>query len=301
MSRYTIVLCFILYAVGVSGQQLTDSSFTYTPNPKMYPKSNGPLILIDEAHFNFHTMNGRYQPFACLLQNDGYTIKPGTEKYTSQNLKQVRILVIANALSDDTSEWKLPAKQAFDRSETAAINNWVQQGGNLFLIADHMPFAGAASGLAASFGFNFINGFAVRKDDKNEIFSRRTHNLFSTTLTAGRNKKEKIDSVIIFTGQGFLPPPGAITVLSLKNDYLIYLPTDASDIGRTTPVIDGSGLSVAAYLNYGKGRIMVAGEAAMFSAQLAGPEKIKIGMNHIAAVQNPRFLLNIIHWLDRTF
>ena len=36
----------------------------------------------------------------------------------------------------------------------------------------------------------------------------------------------------------------------------------------------------------------------MFTAQLAGPEKRKGGMNSEYASQNYQFLLNIIHWLD---
>jgi hypothetical protein len=33
-----------------------------------------------------------------------------------------------------------------------------------------MPFAGAASEIALSFKFNFINGFAFRMDEKPEYF-----------------------------------------------------------------------------------------------------------------------------------
>ena len=43
------------------------------------------------------------------------------------------------------------------------------------------------------------------------------------------------------------------------------------------------------------------GEAALFSAQLAGPEHRPMGMNHPDAVQNAQLLLNIVHWLDRRY
>jgi len=49
----------------------------------------------------------------------------------------------------------------------------------------------------------------------------------------------------------------------------------------------------------GKGPVVVFGEAAMFTAQLAGPQKNKTGMNSTIAPQNFQLLLNIIHWLDR--
>jgi hypothetical protein len=36
----------------------------------------------------------------------------------------------------------------------------------------------------------------------------------------------------------------------------------------------------------------------MFTAQLAGSQQIKVGMNSTIAKENFRLLLNIIHWLD---
>lgn len=53
-----------------------------------------------------------------------------------------------------------------------------------------------------------------------------------------------------------------------------------------------------AYKKYGKGKVVVFGEAAMFTAQLAGPNKNKTGMNNLVAPENYQLLLNIIHWLD---
>jgi hypothetical protein len=47
-----------------------------------------------------------------------------------------------------------------------------------------------------------------------------------------------------------------------------------------------------------KGRVVMSGEAAMFTAQLAGPQQFPAGMNAPYARNNYRLLLNIIHWLD---
>jgi hypothetical protein len=52
-----------------------------------------------------------------------------------------------------------------------------------------------------------------------------------------------------------------------------------------------------AVLPFGKGRVAVFGEAAMFSAQLSGPTNNPMGMNAAIAKQNPQFLLNVMHWL----
>jgi hypothetical protein len=49
---------------------------------------------------------------------------------------------------------------------------------------------------------------------------------------------------------------------------------------------------------HGQGRVAVFGEAAMFSAQVVGPDKRPIGMNAPDARDNSRFALNLLHWLS---
>jgi hypothetical protein len=49
---------------------------------------------------------------------------------------------------------------------------------------------------------------------------------------------------------------------------------------------------------FGKGRVVVMAEAGMLSAQLAGPRKMKFGMNR-PGIDNRQLALNIMHWLSR--
>ena len=44
-----------------------------------------PLVLLDEAHNNFHTTFGRYKPFVDLLKNDGYNVSPNKEKLSAES------------------------------------------------------------------------------------------------------------------------------------------------------------------------------------------------------------------------
>jgi hypothetical protein len=44
--------------------------------------------------------------------------------------------------------------------------------------------------------------------------------------------------------------------------------------------------------------VVVLGEAAMFTAQLAGANRSPMGMNHPAAPQNAQYALNVLHWLS---
>ena len=50
-------------------------------------------------------------------------------------------------------------------------------------------------------------------------------------------------------------------------------------------------------MTVGKGRLAIFGEAAMFTAQLAGPARSPAGFNHPAASENAQFVLNVMHWL----
>lgn len=49
---------------------------------------------------------------------------------------------------------------------------------------------------------------------------------------------------------------------------------------------------------HGRGRVAVFGEAAMFTAQVTGPERQPMGMNAPGAEQNAQLLLNVLHWLS---
>ena len=292
-----VLLLLVASFFRLQAQQVSDPGFQYKAAHPAYAKSKGPVIVLDEAHWNFHTLDGRYSPFGNVLRDDGYVLKAGTEKFSASSLRNVRILAIANPMGD-TGEWKLPTRFAFTNDEVRAVAKWVEEGGSLFLIADHMPCAGAASNLAQAFGFNFINGFAFKKDGAPEIFSMSLHNLSDNPITKGSNAHEKIDSIEMFTGSAFIPPADATIITRLDTGYVVELPAVAWQFSETSARISAMHLVNGAMLQHGKGRVVIFGEAAMFTAQLQGPEKIPMGMNRPSARQNPQLLLNIVHWLD---
>jgi hypothetical protein len=256
------------------------------------------VVVIDEAHFNFHRLEGRYLSFANVLRTDGYRVEAGTLPFRSKDIQSARILVISNALGDD-GPWQLPTATAFAPEEVHVVEAWVRAGGSLFLIADHMPFGGAAAELGAAFGFIWINGFALRKDDGPERFTRKDGDLHACAITDGTNANERIENITLFTGSAFICPPGATSITCLNNAYDILLPQQAWVFTDITARIDGRHYCNGAMLEYGQGRIVCFAEAAMFSAQLAGPERRPVGMNQRDVGDNAQLLLNIIHWLDR--
>src|SRR5690348_2249087 len=83
---YLVAAATILLVSIVPAQQIADPNFdTRVANPA-YAK-NGPKVLFDEAHNNFHTAGGRYKPFADLITNDGYQVTPNKNKFIPQSLK----------------------------------------------------------------------------------------------------------------------------------------------------------------------------------------------------------------------
>ena len=295
------LLCTVLlFCVLLQGQQVPDTLFAPPIPHPAYQEQSGPVILIDEGHHNFHTKDGRYTAFSRLLERDGYKVESSRGTFGFNTLEGARILVISNALhSTNVQNWYLPTPSAFEEEEIEFLRNWVHQGGRLFLIADHMPLAGAAADLAAAFGFEFTNGYVL--DDRGggpAFFSLEDRNLHPSIITKGRNSSESLTQVTTFTGQAFKIPDQAKPVLTFSENFTNFLPDTAGVFTAKTPRIPAAGYHQGAFMDYGKGKLFVSGEAAMFSAQLAGPEKWKMGMNNPQAPQNYQFLLNIIHWLD---
>ena len=261
----------------------------------------GPVVLIDEAHYNFHTAEGRYRTFAELLRRDGYIVRPSAAAFTEASLAGAQVLVISNALSeDDAEEWVLPSPSAFTAAEIAAVATWVERGGSLLLIADHMPFPGAAGELADSFGLLFINGYARVHGSGRVTFTRGDGTLAPHPITDGRSAIERVDSVMSFGGQAFRARPGVELepLLLLADDAEILLPVTAGEFTETTPQLHAAGWFQGAVLRHGSGRVAAFGEAAMFSAQVSGVERFPMGMNDPSAGQNYQFLLNVMHWLS---
>lgn len=284
----------LLWACAVSAQQIPDTAYRFAIQKPKYEPGKGSMVMVDAAHNNFHTLDNRYGPFGNVLAGDGYRLTSNAQTATAAVLGECRIFVISNPLdSSNLNGWQLPTPSAFSAAEIAAINAWVKNGGRLLLIADHMPFAGAAQALAQSFGFEFLNCFAMdNRRRAAERFYRSNQSLSDNEITHG------IDTVVTFTGSAFKIPKAAKPVLALKN-YTLSMPEVAWQFEENTPTMSGDGYYQGAYMDFGKGKIVVMGEAAMFSAQLAGPNRNPVGLNRPEARQNNQLLLNIIHWLDK--
>ena len=298
--NHVVLFLILTFNTNVAAQQISDTTYAPVIEHPAYAPNAGPSVLIDAGHYNFHTATGRYAPFANLLRRDGYQVAEHPGQFTEASLADCKILVISNALhQSDVRHWHLPNTSAFTDVEIKVLQQWVDEGGRLFLIADHMPMGGAVKKLAAAFGFACTDGFAMDTTGLSpSLFSSHAGNLTENVITVGRATQEKISTIATFTGQAFKCPEDATSVINLDDRFVNMLPDSAWIFRDTTDRQPASGWSQGAYKAYGQGRIVLFGEAAMFTAQLAGPQRRKMGMNHPDAPQNYQLLLNIIHWLD---
>jgi hypothetical protein len=307
--RAIAIVLLLVLAGAVQGQQRAALDFEPTVGAPAYSRDNGPIVLIDEGHHNFHTIGpttdyddahrqvtipGRYGPFAELLRRDGYVVRSLRSPFRRAAFADAQVLVIANALAEaNVDDWRLPNPSAFADDEIEAIVTWVRAGGALLLIADHQPWPAAAATLAGRFGLLFYNGSTDRLQFRRDIGSLQDH-----PITQGRGLAEQIDFVLTFGGQAFRFA-GDVT-----GDPLLIIPPNTTlmlhwdpflDLTDKVPRIRADGMLQGAAVRFGAGRVAAFGEAAMFTAQV--DEEGPMGMNHPEAPQNAQFVLNVLHWL----
>ena len=300
LSKFVALLrcLFVLSLVAtVSAQQIADPHFDTRVDKPAFTK-NFPRVLFDEAHYNFDTTNNRYKPFADLLFNDGYHIAVNRQPFTKTSLATHKILVIVNPLGGEDTDDEGADGPAFTPTECAAVSDWVRGGGALLLIADHAPFAAAADILAKRLGVDMSK--ADTEDQANAdkefnspdviVYSRENHLLAEHSLTNGRSDAERVNRVIVFSGQSLKGPQGSDAFLKLAD-------TAVDEIASPGKNGSAAGRAQGIAFRLGKGRVVVLGDAAMLSAQLTGSDNQPVGMN-VPNVDNRQLALNIMHWLS---
>jgi hypothetical protein len=264
-----------------------------------YPKNEGPMVFLDEGHNNAHTFGriGSFVAFRNVLSKDGYQVISFKDQFTDGSLQNVRLLVIPCALNEKNlcPRWFNPTYSAFRRSEEIAIRNWVENGGSLFLIVDHHPFAGAAKELAKEFGIELFNGHAIDTNTYPSYFHRANNTLHSNVITNGRDITEKIDSVITFAGSAMKLSYDVTPIITFDDDWLQWFPDTAWNFKNIEPE-SISGYSQGAFMKFGKGKFVIFTDANTFSAQ--DDENGIKGFIHLNAKYNYKLLLNIVDYLD---
>jgi hypothetical protein len=173
------------------------------------------------------------------------------------------------------------------------VRDWVKEGGALLLITDHEPYGSASEALARRFGVQMSE--AVVSDPSHSegegsqlVFSRANKLLGDHPITRGRDNSEQVNRVQTFTGQSLKGPDGSAAFLKLAE-------TAVEESDTSNGSVSAAGRCQGLALPYGKGRVVVLGEAAELTAQVAGLEPF--GMN-VPGLDNRQMALNIMHWLS---
>jgi hypothetical protein len=297
-------------------RQEGDPTFDARVARPTYPAAH-PRVLFDEAHFNVHKSKGRYKPFAELIANDGYRVEPNTHRFTEASVAGHDVLVIANALGfwgvaqAFANRFGLEGKVALNRSaftpaKRDAVTVWVRRGGSLLLIADHSSCGEAARQLSLRFGVDMTNWYAEDNRPNHDpetdnwgflLFSRANGLLLDHPITRGRDDQERIDKVLTFTGQSLRPPPGSTTFLKLSPTAREYPKNPSPDWDFRS----AANLAQGVALEFGDGRVVVLGEAAVLTSQVArfAGQTFRFGMSR-EGYDNRQLALNIMHWLSHT-
>ncbi len=273
------------------GGQRADTGFNVSV---AHPAFTGwhPRVAIDEAHNNFHTAEGRYKPFADLVSNDGCVVSRSTGPLDAQALGRCDVLVIANASVPDAGGDATNPSSAFTDEECRAVQRWIWEGGSLLLITDHEPFGSASVALARRFGVVMNNSGTTdpANDDQKTgglNFSRERGLILDHPITIGRDPSERINRVMTFYGQAVYGPVGSTPFLRFS---------DTANYESPGGEQSAAGWAQGVALSYGAGRVVVMGEAAELSAQLAGLDPM--GMN-VPGIDNRQMALNIVRWLAK--
>ncbi len=296
---------FALLASPALAQQEPDTTFdTRVARPALVERA--PRMLFDEGHHEFHRTAGRYRPFADLARHDGWRVTANTAQIDSTVLAAADLLVIANALGDERMDRPEASEPAFTPAEVGAIERWVRGGGALLLIADHAPMGDAARSLGEAFGVDMRAAYTAdpdRAEGGNETFLhfRSGHGLADEhPIVLGRDSTESVHHVLAFTGQSLAGPPGSVALLRLSDraeDLLVGL----GRAGGRVPADKrraAAGRAQALAFEHGRGRVVVMGEAAMLTAQVAGGRRVPMGMN-VPGNDDRQFALNTLRWLAR--
>lgn len=290
--KYFVFFLLIAGSLGGFSQPVPDTVYRVTIAEPMFESGKGPKILIDEAHNNLHRKEGGLFAFTRMMEEDGAQVFANEKKFTKSVLEEFDVLLIVNPLHDsNVGNWQNPCPSAFSIKEIAAIVNWVKDGGRLLLVADHMPYGGAVQDLAKEFEVEWSNSFAIRNGQHwpPSVFTKESNTLRNSPVS------NELSQIASFSGSVFKAPKEAIPLLVFDSSHEILMPEVAWQFSEETKHLTADGWHQGACLDYGQGKVLLLGEAAMITAQIAGGQKA--GMNILEAPENGQLALNIFRWL----
>lgn len=261
-------------------------------------KTEHPKICFDDAHNNLAVHKGFYNSVLELLESDGYEIVRPKAPFTIQLLRGCKVLFTSASLGfEDMSNRKRASRSSFTDAEIHEIVTWVYAGGSLLVMTDHKPMSNAASRLLGQFK---IKGSLAHVEDSERPLAPFTDPgvmkfegevLGDHAILKGRGTDEQIKTVNWFYGQALQGPKATQAILKLGKGAKIGGKDDQSVLSTKDYPFG------ALALNFKKGKVVVFGDATVFTSKLDLQLNQKTGIN-FAGSDNIQLALNVFHWLS---
>lgn len=295
-------------------QQAVDSLFLPTIANPAYAPGEGPVVLVDEGHFNVHVGEGSDVAFLEFLRRDGYTVRRSRSLHRD-TLDTGQILVLPMPTAERNRRRVSPGASAFTPEEITTVRGWVEDGGSLLLVSDHLPVSGGVQELAMAFGIHFSNGYArdcPLPSDETDCgslargpFRRSDGSLVNHPITDGRTPAERIDSVTLRGASAFHSVTDDVDLeplLVYRPGAISLEPTAPRVFTPETPRVPIEGWFGGAAFRFGEGRAVFTAEGGMFFGSLRWlgmkTEDHDYGEPSPGAEQGFQLLLNVLHWLS---
>jgi hypothetical protein len=310
---FTMLLLGVVVVVLIGWlRSVQQADTTYVPrvSARTWP-DGGPLVAIDDAHWNAHTAARGFAPFAKLLGADGYVIAGRGNVASPAVFGSAKVVVIGNALGFRGAIQQLGqmvsigldalAADALTDAEADQLETWVQEGGSLLLVAEQAPASRAVRSLAERFAVTmhdatvFDPDHSERDDPSTIVFTREGRTLAVHPITGTSGRADAISRVVTFGGQALDGPPHATKLLIFSGTaYELGSATAGPEDRRPVP-----GLAQALAIYHGRGKVVVLGDADVITSRLRSSAGLndRVGL-HWPNSDNELFARRIMAWLS---
>lgn len=136
--------------------------------------SDGPAVLIDDAHWNLGSGQKQLASLAALMRADGYRVLTDGNATRAEMLADAKVAVIVNPLGLlglarrlvaplGLAGWTFFDDDGLLTQEIETTLQWIDNGGALLLAVDPAPIARGSRGLAAGLGVGLREGVVVEE------------------------------------------------------------------------------------------------------------------------------------------
>ena len=232
-------------------------------------------VIFDNSHGQYEDIFGEYEAFANQVVNDDFAVST-INYFDTDTITASEVLIIPYCTT------------YYSAAEKAFLENYVLQGGGLFLLADWGIYGEAVGDLAQIFGYGFDNSYTIISDtDDNEAPFNDPAQPFYSGMNI-RNHSLTIDTSTIQMYYG-------TAILSLPGNAYSVINTDTDGTAQWVNGTTASGLSVYAASTFGMGRVVVSGDCNFleFTSDYDGD-----GTPDYMEHQNDVLLPNTVRWLS---